>query len=475
MKTNDFVPVPYAKEESLLPKNLNGIYDWSISEDLSRAFLMYLLNNHPESELSLSVKTYYDSMEKIVESRFSQEHGVQVYYDRAVRRETLADFVEHNSEIDSNNDSIDKLKYDKVLSAFLDTNGFAAVYTNKKATAIFIACTAPVRKILHKLCAGIFKIAPWIFTEKPYTDEEIKLMQNMSKEEIDDAVQFFYNLYSEINFREKDIIKFASGFTADSKKNLMNTTRERIRCKSDEIATLKNRISRTLEELRDLNYKLSSMSVSDADTDMDKTIIDFLVSSNISVIDNHNDRLYFCVKTTLDSFDEDVYDSYITASTSTHYPDYLFPDDFDFTVEQYKAIYNAIWYDDWYDLNVYACYSIDQSSMVRAFSGYDNSNRHIDLSGYIPNPHIMGYGCVGDWEVVFTRCSEELDYIGALQAAIQSAKSINFAEEPTCGQLIQDMFSNPDKPYYLSRETGCLLSLREVIQELKESGHWPEN
>lgn len=60
---------------------------------------------------------------------------------------------------------------------------------------------------------------------------------------------------------------------------------------------------------------------------------------------------------------------------------------------------------------------------------------------YTPNQHIQKYNCLGNNAMTIRESMIQRDYIGAIEACVASAKSVNVLEGATCGIMMEKIFS----------------------------------
>ena len=101
---------------------------------------------------------------------------------------------------------------------------------------------------------------------------------------------------------------------------------------------------------------------------------------------------------------------------------------------------------------------------MRGLQGYAYS----DCDGYIPNPHIGHFGCLGDYHRYIEELLSNRDYIGAINQCVASCKSINVSEFPTLSNFARDIYglNMIRMPRCFEMPDGRVLTAKDAAAEL---------
>ena len=128
-----------------------------------------------------------------------------------------------------------------------------------------------------------------------------------------------------------------------------------------------------------------------------------------------------------------------------------------------RKIMDAIFSDDAV-LKVKMCsnYIIDLRGTCDATAGYRYGDEFI---GYIPNPHIHRFACLGNYKPYINRAIRDGNLIGAIEQCVTSAKSLNFTEAHTVRYFLNDLFTSRYKVIVLP--DGKEVTPVEALEYLK--------
>lgn len=94
-------------------------------------------------------------------------------------------------------------------------------------------------------------------------------------------------------------------------------------------------------------------------------------------------------------------------------------------------------------------------------SGYEYDESCI---GYMPNPHLNHYGCLGAYGPIFTQFLQQANYVGFMEQCMASCESINLNEPPTFGPFMEDLYQTEIK--CIEMPDGRCLAPYEAANEL---------
>ena len=94
----------------------------------------------------------------------------------------------------------------------------------------------------------------------------------------------------------------------------------------------------------------------------------------------------------------------------------------------------------------------------------------------MPNPHIDRYRCIGNYERTINQCIKENNYIGALEQAIASCKSLNFGDSTVMKEFMRRMYGLESYSHNKCVELpdGTVVTPKEAAAWLKEQENGQE-
>jgi hypothetical protein len=184
----------------------------------------------------------------------------------------------------------------------------------------------------------------------------------------------------------------------------------------------------------------------------------FLCNRNLSVIRVRGTELEFVVHGYADVFDEDAFETYAKNHGSALYRSLSN----DTSKPGMELLYRSIFATGELKLRVCAAYRADMKNSLTPIKCYLFPP---ESRSYLPNPHIQHYGCIGSYAGRFAEYMFKRDYVGAIDQAAVSARSLNFHDSTVMGSLAYDLSHTVIK--CIEDEDGNLMTPREAIIKLE--------
>ena len=221
----------------------------------------------------------------------------------------------------------------------------------------------------------------------------------------------------------------------------------------------------TNNKIQDRMYTLAGLENALNERSEDSELMEyFMCNKNLSVMKVSGTTIEFVAHGDADMYDEEAFEQYVGNHTGFLYRD-INPD---ISPEQMEMFYCAIFGGD-YKLRLCAAYTADFRTGLKAFSNYPTFPP--ESSTYFPNPHIQQFGCIGTYAKNFQEYMRKRDYIGAIDQATVSARTLNFHDSGVIARLAQNLSYTTIK--CIESPTGELLTPLEAIKEL-EGGNGDE-
>lgn len=300
---------------------------------------------------------------------------------------------------------------------------------DKKSVAIFVD-NMDIRK-MHYLQCSIFAFLPWYFDPKKGVNElEMELINSLREKTSGKYEEVISKIALQYDFRSSKIKRLLAGFETKFERIECNNVRAQIDRVRDSIDSLNRQIGDKLRTKSGLEIRLLGLESKISSTSEDSEIMEyFLCNSNLELLNVYDETMIFGVKTYIEYFDEDM-----AASAIRNKQSYLYTPGGDTSrripEESIEKLMNAIFIDQTLKIKICAAYEFDLNGAVTAkqYHDFDNNFDHC-----MPNPHIDGYGCLGNYHRAINELLEKRDYITAIEQCIASAKSLNFGDSPVMG------------------------------------------
>lgn len=319
------------------------------------------------------------------------------------------------------------------------------INTELRNTLIF---TGPLNmKRWHLLEALVPRYFPWYTDKAPLTQEEIALLKTLTKgnaQEYDERIQEFAGKF---DFRTHLIRSKLAGFETWSDRRILQDVRREIREVNLSMEDLNQRFSQLYRNFNDLNAKEMGLveKINGGSGDENSELMDyFLLNKSLTLMNVSDGEIEFVVATTMSNFDPDAAESMIRNRQGYFYRTYETRETFsneEMTDDRIERLLRGIFEDETIKLRICAAYSLNFfNGNFRGIEGY-TFPREI-AKGYTPNQHIQRYHCLGDNTTYIRQAMVQNDYVGAVEACVASAKSVNVFEGVTCGLMFEQVFSN---------------------------------
>lgn len=297
----------------------------------------------------------------------------------------------------------------------------------KKSVAIFVD-NLDMRK-MHYLQCSIFAFLPWYFDpEKGVSEIEMELINSLREKTSNKYEDVIARIASQYDFRTARIKQLLSGFETKFERIECDNIRGRLDRVRSNIESLNNQIGDQLSTKNDLEIKLLGLETKIANSSEDSEIMEyFLCNDRLVLISVTDTSMLFGVKTYIEYFNEDMVESVLRNKSSYLYaPDGRSCNRY-IPAESMEKLIKAIFLDQTLRIRVCAAYQFDLNGSVAARQYFNFDHNFHDC---MPNPHIDGYHCLGNYQRTINELLSKRDYITAIEQCIASAKSLNFGDSP---------------------------------------------
>lgn len=349
----------------------------------------------------------------------------------------------------------------------------ALLFTNaeKHITVLFVD-GMNVRR-LHTIQALLPRLLPWYFEGENAAiagSEDRELLRSLLspfhdkiKEEDKELPGYsvLIEKYAEkYDFRTAKINRYLANFVKSALAGQKRSIEREIQDIQSSINELQSRVSENYARKDELSNKLFGIKYREQNNDDDRLRAYFAANRNVDLVSMENGTLRFATYAWLEWWDEEKIRMMIGNKNADLYS-------IGIDKKDAELFYNALFIDRTIHMRTCACYDVrlDHCS-VSAVSDFDG---YREMDTRLVNPHILHYSCIGSYEEQFRRYMVSGEYIGVVETAIASTKSVA-PSDPSFNQMISDFRHNLDKKFF-EFDDGRIVSIKEAVKLLKKGEH----
>lgn len=329
------------------------------------------------------------------------------------------------------------------LSLWIEKNAKfrAKVYLNAEFRNTIIFVESLNIKKWHMLESLISRYFPWYFESSPMTDEEMEIVKTLTKRYAPSYEEKIQAYAKRFDFRSQVIRDKLTGFETHFDRRKLESVRNEISSVEMSFRDLETRFANYYRQMEDLRTQEAGLvdKIKHGGGEESSELLDyFLCNNSLHLMSVRNGYMEFIVTTTVANFDPDAAEAVIGNRRSYIYGNI---GNREMTEARIKRLMTEIFVKETMKIRICAAYSLNfDDGRYAGMAGYTfPSDIAID---HTPNQHIQAYHCLGGNEATIRESMRKRDYVGAVAACVQSAKSINILEEATTGKMTQILFSN---------------------------------
>lgn len=296
---------------------------------------------------------------------------------------------------------------------------------------------------LHYLQCSIFAFMPWYFDPSVgVTEIEMALIQSLREKTPENYLSCMNAIASQYDFRSGKIRKLLEGFETVFERQELENAQRNIRGVRENIEDLNDRLADYLRQQRDLNNKILGLEMSIQQGGGESEIMEyFLCNKKLVLEERSGTEMTFGVMDYLTYFDEEMAKtmidnqrSYVYRPNGDDMSRYMPRDDM-------KLLMYALFIDQTVRMRMCSAYHFRMDGTVRALDNHHYGCEYVDCT---PNTHIDRYRCLGDHQRTINRLLADRNYIGALEQAVSSCKSLNFGDSPVMNEFMYRLYGARD-------------------------------
>lgn len=340
----------------------------------------------------------------------------------------------------------------------------ARFYINSENHSCVIVTRRLSGRTYHFLQGFIPRYLPLYFEgDQKLSEKEMELLKALISSESGDRYKALISeFYDSLDLRSFMIHSVIGGFEKDARAGQLNSVRNQIENTRMEIKDHETRITSLYSRIDELNVREAGLSCMIASGESDSELIDYFIhNKSLIPIGARDGRIEIVVKTYLEIFDPDMFDTMINRNGNHFMSGYSTRGVFD-SDEARKAVLNAIFsFEPKFRIKTCGYYRLNITGGVESRDYY---NYPAECSDRMPNPHLHYHRCLGNHERFIKQKISEGDMLSAIEQCVSSAKSINLGEGITVRRFVEDLFMSDEK--VLERDDGVCMTPREAYEWL---------
>ena len=336
-----------------------------------------------------------------------------------------------------------------------------------KSVIIFADCL-DIRK-MHYLQVSILAFLPWYLNQQEgITEDELALVKSLREKSSEEYERCLAKLAEQYDFRTARIRQMLRGFETRYEKIECDRVRQMIENIDREIDRLNNGIGEQFTKRNEQCIRLLGLEQKVANGGDDSEIMEYFLCNTKLVLERvTNTDMYFAVKDYLEYFDRDMAEQIINRSSSFVYRPGGGSGHTGAAAEKMKKLMTEIFVSEEPRLKVRVCaaYRFDLNGSVSPQGHHSFGSEYM---GYLPNPHINNYNCMGNYTSTINRLLKNRDYIGALEQCIASCKSLNWGDSMVMTSFMRSMWGDEGNNRCIELPDGRVVKPNEAINWLEQ-------
>lgn len=368
-------------------------------------------------------------------------------------------------------------RLEKVTDFYRKSFSVACYISPETRNVVAIVENLTIKK-LHYLQVSIVAFMPWYFNQDDgISDIEMELVQSLRGTSADEYMRCIMQIAERYDLRSLNIKRSLSGFETRCERRQISQMESQILGYDKDIEMYNRMIGSRLKDRDECCIRLLGLKqkVAQISSEGDSEIMDyFLRNKKLCLEVADDDIMIFSAGDYLEYFDPDAAESLIENDDSCIY--YC-------AVPSRSGAAGGVSKEDMRNLmrelflaekprlriRVCAAYQFKLSGAVDALR---NHVFPMEFNGYLPNPHIDEFACMGNYLMVVNEMLKKGDYIGALEQCVASCKSLNFCDATVIERFMETMWRlGKSKKKFIELPDGTVVDVPGAIEWLgKEDG-----
>lgn len=354
-------------------------------------------------------------------------------------------------------------KFHEKSETFLNKEMKAKVFINEDNKAAFVITDKLNMPHWHLLSSMLPTYVPKLFENEPLREDEKQVLKSMALHGSNTFISNLAALEELYDIRGKKIESLVSGFEVRQREIQVANVDEEIESLERQMRDLMNQYNECCVEKDNANIRRAGLKYFAEQAGDDDSLVRFFKANKcLDVVDVYESRITFIVRTFYENFDVDEYERF--RENPRFFAECEGRGEFS-SEENCKKIMDAMFLTGKIKMRMCAVYHLDIRGYVSTTTDYEFP---ANCSEYIPNYHLDHHSCFGNYERVITEYLGKGDTIGAINACIASAKSVNIAESgATFNPMMRKVFQSNKKCFELP--DGRCVTPVEALKWLNEN------
>lgn len=324
----------------------------------------------------------------------------------------------------------------KVTEFFRNTFQVIALVNDDWKSSIVVVFSDNIRHY-HAVQAAILAWMPYIFNkEDGITEDEAALFASLQNGDYAAYCAALDAIYRNSNIMDKMLERALSGIESRKFEALIRAAESDISSHDNNIQNYIDRIQQHASAIRELQARIIGYKTA-VDNNSGNELLDFFRSNkNVRLHDFNNGKVYFDALSYLEYWDEEQAERYIENKNSVFYANP--PRDRFVSVNEMHRLLTAIFVDCKLRLRLVARYCLNEDGNI---SGISDAAFDGVFDDRMPNPHIQGYRCLGNYGDILRDASRTGNYVMAVQQCITSCGSLNIGDSTVMERFIKEFYT----------------------------------
>ena len=395
--------------------------------------------------------------------------------DRMKNKILISQYLYQNTE----GDAVDKLfaildekfigefpGWETAMKSQTFLNGYMKIriFINKEPNAALIFTERLSMARWHLIQAVLPTYVPNIFKDEPLEPVEKTMLHTLTGRNVSNYLSQLALLEEKYDIRNKKIRMLVGDFEVRARQSQLRQIDSEIMRIRQTMTNLMEQYRGELQKFDAANIRRNGMQYAvDNANDGSDLISYFQANKTIDLMSVEGTMIEFIVRTHYENFDLDEYETYRTNDDflrESRVFDGVFADK-----ENRRKFMDAMFCTEKLKVRLCARFQLDiRYGVQRPSSGYTFP---ANCETYMPNYHLHHHSCLGNYERIINEYVQRGDTIGAIDACVASAKSINIAEAgPTFHPFMQEVFRSNKK--IIELPDGTIVTPTEAFKWLEE-------
>ena len=345
-------------------------------------------------------------------------------------------------------------------------------YVNPENKSVIVFVDKLDNKKLHYLQISILAFLPWYFDPAAGVSElEMELLYALRETTPEKYEACLARIAEKYDFKTARIRQLLSGFETRFELIECDRVRSEITSYDQQINHLNDQIGILLSSRNDSCIRLLGLETKIANGGGESEIMDYFLCNSKLCLENVTDTdMYFSVKDYLTYFDQDMAERAINNPNSFVYRSSREEERSSISTEGMKRLMTEIFLSETPRLRIKFCAAY-RFSLNGSVSPQRRHTFEHEFSDAMPNTHIDGFACMGNYVRPINTLLQKQDYIGAIEQCIASCKSLNWGDSPVMGQFMRAMWGGNDYGHNnrcIELPDGKVVNPVEAIRWLEE-------